>query len=616
MLDSKVLVVAWLTQPVADWAAMLSFLEQQFASAEFAIGTPNAELDLNRSFAVKNAFACNTNFASFFASVSKNCEVPILLFTAPLLLQNKFACFALDQLKRDPRIATISFLVANTAEFDIRTVMSAETANLKLQNSKSRARLIPSYKTIGPAQLINNNLIDSCGGFDPISTADPAGVIAEFALRASKKGFLSFVDTSSVLFPQGQMQAHNDSNNATSSESDALGRDSPFQIGLTAVRATLDGIRVLIDGTCLGPMEMGTQVQTIFLIRALADRPEIKSICVALPGDGCPAYAKPVLDHPKITKFVTSTLHFIDSPQVDILHRPFQPGSEIPWQQWRSVAKRVVITLQDLIAYRNESYFESCESWNQYRRNLRVCVSQSDGVVVISNDVGEVVAQEMLDVPGGKVFVAHNGTDHIPSEVQTSIPIQFLERQWAAAPFVLALGADYSHKNRDLALRIWQALRDRGEKYKLVLSGPKVPHGSSRELEATLGVIDRDILVLPDIPSLERNWLMKYASLVLYPSGAEGFGFVPFETARMAKPTLYVSFGPLKEVIADSASPQNWHFQSLVDHAQSLLKSPDRERQNIKTILTASDEYTWKRTAEKLVSCYLEILSSPGKQAL
>ncbi len=122
-------------------------------------------------------------------------------------------------------------------------------------------------------------------------------------------------------------------------------------------------------------------------------------------------------------------------------------------------------------------------------------------------------------------------------------------RGFAEGQFILCLGTDYAHKNRDLALAVLVQLRQRGHAHALVLAGPTVPYGSSRLSEANLRLHNRDTLesdvfVLPDLPSSERNWLMRHADLVLYPSSAEGFGLVPYEAARFGTPTLFTRFWP------------------------------------------------------------------------
>ena len=47
---------------------------------------------------------------------------------------------------------------------------------------------------------------------------------------------------------------------------------SPFGLAFASAQAKVCGVRVLVDGSCLGPFEMGTQVATLSLVSALAER--------------------------------------------------------------------------------------------------------------------------------------------------------------------------------------------------------------------------------------------------------------------------------------------------------------------------------------------------------
>ena len=74
---------------------------------------------------------------------------------------------------------------------------------------------------------------------------------------------------------------------------------APFREALAWARSLVFGIRVIIDVSCLGPKEMGTQVALLALVKALAERDEVEYLGVATPGP-VPAYATDVLAHPKV----------------------------------------------------------------------------------------------------------------------------------------------------------------------------------------------------------------------------------------------------------------------------------------------------------------------------
>jgi glycosyltransferase involved in cell wall biosynthesis len=180
---------------------------------------------------------------------------------------------------------------------------------------------------------------------------------------------------------------------------------------------------------------------------------------------------------------------------------------------------------------------------------------------------------------------------------------------------LFVLGATYAHKNRDLAIRVWSRLRARGLPHKLVMAGANVPFGASRNEEslATTPDLEEHLLVLPDVSSEERNWLMRNSSLAVYLTAAEGFGQVPFEAARVDVPSLFVSFGPLRELIDDPTLPGSFEIDGLVDRAEALLTDDSLAKSSIAQVLKNIDQLSWAETARKTVNAYFEILDQRSR---
>ncbi len=98
-------------------------------------------------------------------------------------------------------------------------------------------------------------------------------------------------------------------------------------IALDVARSKIQGLRVLIDGSCLGPMEMGTQVQTLALVRSLLKRDDISRVVLAVPNGILPAYARDLLLQSKLTICDATDLMFHGAEQVDIFASSFPARS-------------------------------------------------------------------------------------------------------------------------------------------------------------------------------------------------------------------------------------------------------------------------------------------------
>jgi glycosyltransferase involved in cell wall biosynthesis len=256
------------------------------------------------------------------------------------------------------------------------------------------------------------------------------------------------------------------------------------------------------------------------------------------------------------------------------------------------LGERIVITHQDLIAFSNPGYFESFEAWDEHRALTRQSLALADAAVFISDHVRrEALAEELVDA--GRAIVVPQGVDHpgAPPQRPEGVP---------EGEFVVLLGADFLHKNRAFGVRLASALRERGWEGSLVLAGPHVEHGSD------------GIAGLGPVSEAGKAWLYENAALVLYPTVAEGFGLVPFEAAAVGTACMFAPVSSLPEVVgAELATLVPWDADASAHRALELLRDHGKRRSLAEAIAGRGREYTWARTAERLVEVYRDALSRP-----
>lgn len=639
----KVVSLAVITNATRDWLdSVRSLLNLQGSASCEIVAWDN--VSAGRDFAgskarLNSAWTLSAAVAGIMSKESS--PEALVVAVSPAVVPAELLDRALEWIRRDQRIATVSFLsnAAGALSFPYRNsptphgIPSLDESEVceKLRDVQPDSGPVSLQVPMGPVVLVNARVIKAVGGFDPDSDSNPSEALAEFALRTGRRGFRHVLDAGSYVTGQwtsngapieasdehrSRQRLHvRDScfpalhDHIRSSQASALG------IALDVARSKVQGLRVLIDGSCLGPMEMGTQVQTLALVRSLLKRDDVSRVVLATPNAMLPGYARDLLLQSKLAICDASDLMFKGAEQVDILHRPFQPDRSIPWGRWRELSKRIVITLQDLIAYRVGSYHESGHRWLEYRNNIEAAARFSDAIVAISDDTRESILDERLAVELQRIHVVKNGGDHLVAGDVEQMPRALVEKGLVAAQFLLVLGASYSHKNRDLAIRTWKELRRRGHNIALVMAGAVVAKGASRQEEA-IARRDADedyLVVLPDVSSAVRNWLLRHASIVLYPTSAEGFGLVPFEAASMGTPTAHVSFGPLKELIDSPELPQDWDPLHMADYCHQLLQEPDQAAKNVKHVLASGNHLVWATTAADLTLAYRQTLAAPPR---
>ena len=239
-----------------------------------------------------------------------------------------------------------------------------------------------------------------------------------------------------------------------------------------------------------------------------------------------------------------------------------------------------MLTLQDLIAYQVGRVPRHADRRGASTgAHLATAVGRVDGIVVISGGDPPAVVNEALPVGPDRTFVVPNGTDHLgrrPARGATvpSSPAGLRRRRRSCSCSARTTGTRTATWRSAPGGRCAPIARSSA----LVLVGAGVPSGSTRVAEArALGAVDGGVHVLPDVTSAGRNWLLRNAAAVLYPTSAEGFGLVPFEAAHFGTPTVAVDFGPLREVNAWRAgrrratgAPPNWRraTEALLDDAE------------------------------------------------
>lgn len=563
------------------------------------------------------------------------------LATAPVVVPEGVFDRALGFIRGDLRVGCVCFLsnAAGPLSFPHRNTPSPypveghdqQSLTTQLRAMRPDSGAVPIVTAAGALVLVPGHVLDAVGPLaDLRGDGDGARAVAEFSLRMARRGFRTVLDAATYVTrpldlarysePTVEQDTRRELQRAfpwfpAVHDAAAKSSESPLGLALSVGRAKVQGLRIVFDGSCLGPRETGTQVQTVALAAALADHNDVDSVVVGLPPEGrSPSYARGLFARDNVEGVAAPRLRFPNDVRGDILHRPFQPTAPLPWQQWRSVASRVVISILDLIAFDNGSYHSSGKGWLSYRSTLQDAVARADGVVVISDDVAVSVAEQALDLPGDRMWTVYLGTDHLDATTDEVIPGEFLRRGLAAAPFVVVLGAAYSHKNRDLAIRAWQLLRAQGYPHALVLAGVAIAYGSSRVDEAWALTSGTGPVTLPELSSSERTWLLRHAAAVLYPTSAEGFGLVPYEAAALGTPSVVVSFGPLRELLPDlPVQAANWSPEALAAATARLVDDRDLAAQQVAAVQGCGKNMTWNNAADNLVGVYRQLLARPSR---
>jgi glycosyltransferase involved in cell wall biosynthesis len=142
-------------------------------------------------------------------------------------------------------------------------------------------------------------------------------------------------------------------------------------------------------------------------------------------------------------------------------------------------------------------------------------------------------------------------------------------------PLVLHVGNNSWYKNRDGVLRIFQSARRKAglAHPRLVIVGHEMS-AVQKEFLAANGMTD-DVTWVPSPETVVVQAFYSLASVFLFPSLYEGFGWPPLEAQACGCPVVASTGGGLAEVLEDSAllaAPDEEEI--LAGHVADLLAQP------------------------------------------
>ena len=367
-------------------------------------------------------------------------------------------------------------------------------------------------------------------------------------------------------------------------------------------RLDSNAITITVDATWLGPHQTGAQVLTTAAIQALAGNPRVADLRL-MGVQELPAYAEHLAELDKVR---IETIDDAEPTLTDVIWYPNQIDQRVDISQARSLGRRVITTYLDLIAYDIPRYHASPEAWGAYRSLQRRIALSVDGITTISADVAKRLQQEVPRLDPERIRPIPLGLDHIaPAQPEPGEDIAGLVPKLTTRPFLLVLGNDFLHKNRDFAIRVWEQVLADGTNCDLVLAGLHVKSSSSKADEEVLLAQHTNLRgaahTLGHVSPQSREWLLAQAAAVLYPSSAEGFGFVPYEAAALGTPTTFTGFGPLAEISQVVDVPTSWSIDAYARDVSALLTEPERAHKRVDDLRAVIARSTWDVFADQLL---------------
>lgn len=293
--------------------------------------------------------------------------------------------------------------------------------------------------------------------------------------------------------------------------------------------------------------------------------------------------------------------HVSSEGKFDLVFRPNQIGSKEDAIFLHEIAHRVILQQLDFISFHNFQYFQNYALYRSYREATEAIFQTADAITFISNHVYELAQVE---------FRRNNVLDQvIPCGVDHFEEKSDLIRK---EKNILMYGANFAHKNWVYAIDIFAEIHNQDPQVVLHLIGPSPTTGSSSISENY--ILD----FLPETSWRRDSWisdanlkeLISTASLVLYPTLNEGFGFVPFESAKMGTASLFSKKTSLNNFFANVPYALTFNREEDVRTIIALLNSEELQHNQIDKINEIGADLTWSRVGVSLDKLFSDTIFS------
>jgi glycosyltransferase involved in cell wall biosynthesis len=128
-----------------------------------------------------------------------------------------------------------------------------------------------------------------------------------------------------------------------------------------------------------------------------------------------------------------------------------------------------------------------------------------------------------------------------------------------------------------------------------------------------LAGLDPRVVVVGAVDDATLSRWYGHASVFVFPSVAEGFGFPPLEAMQHGVPVVAARAGPLPEILGDAAcyhAPNSW--EELADGVTRLLTDSDLRASHILAGRDRAARYTWSSSGRKLAEVLESVAGVPA----
>lgn len=271
---------------------------------------------------------------------------------------------------------------------------------------------------------------------------------------------------------------------------------------------------------------------------------------------------------------------------------------------------KLVLTLHDLSFERyNDCFSWKRRAWHLFINPKKLC-RRADKIIAVSQST----KNDMVSIYGldpSKITVVYSAVDK-KFQVLDRNNSQLLavkEKYNLPFKFILYLGTIEPRKNIVGLIRAFNRLQKDNEeelsKYKLVIAGAKgwLHDDIFREIEKS--PFREKIMYIDFVEDSDKEYLYNLASLFVYPSFFEGFGFPPLEAMSCGLPVISSNNSSLPEIVGRAGIMIDPDKPDEIYRAMREILGSRELRENLaKRGLARAKEFDWEKTSKDVLDIF------------
>lgn len=280
----------------------------------------------------------------------------------------------------------------------------------------------------------------------------------------------------------------------------------------------------------------------------------------------------------------------------DLLHFPANDCP--PWPGLPSV-----VTLHDLIPL-DLPHTQTPAQLGRFRKSLRHARRSADRVFCPSQYTrDQLIAQQGFDPQ--RVSVLPWAVDLPRESVDAYSAMPLLEKLGIRPPFVLHFGAADPRKNTRQLIDAWALLRSQVRRgWSLLIVGLDDASRFNHQQTINRLGLGGSIALAGYLPQPTRDMLLQAASILAYPSAAEGFGLPILEGYAAGAAVLCGRNTSQVELAADAAvMVDTVDLCDLIAGLTRLMRDSQLRQSLVEAGQAQVRQYQWRQTAEQFAQC-------------